>query len=136
ELANFDREQELQAAEGAAFQDVLSIAQGNGKAGTPGDLSDSEDWGERFTEIGTRLGRAGFGKRGQEYLEAGIKYRDTMTEIEKRAYDQDKVRLENMSNAGQWVAQNIGENDNEFIRFKQLLRDPNNPVAKILGAEN
>jgi hypothetical protein len=135
-LANFQTEQQATELEGKAFQELNSIMTGQGRDRDGDGLVDAEDMGELMVQLGTRMGQAGYGKRAQELLEAGVKYTGELSEIEKRGYDQDKVRLENMAKAGEWVAQNIGENESEYRLFLSQLKDPNNPIARIIGEDN
>jgi hypothetical protein len=116
-----------------------SIGKGSGlPAGGSNSLvsSDSDDPAAVFDAIGQRYLRAGAPKRGKEFIEGGMELRKKQFDIDKGRDDQAQTRLKNMLSASDWVARNIGENENEYALFLRQLEDPNNPVAKILGEEN
>lgn len=115
-----------------------SIGRGTG---VPGDHGISlgevdDDPAAVFNAIGERYLRAGAPKRGKEFIEGGIDLRKKIADTDKVRDDKEKVRLDNMFEAGSWVAQNIGENEAEYAVFLSQLEDPNNPVASIIGADN
>lgn len=133
EQADRELDQRLSAETLAEFQ---SIAQGDGRTKTGTLASEDADFGDLMTRLGERYMAAGAPKRGKEMLEAGIDYTDKVSQVSKRQYEEQKVRLENMSKAGGWVAQNIGANENEYALFLRQLEDPNNPIANIIGPDN
>lgn len=139
ELGQYEREQAQLDAEAEAFQAIGSIMSGQGRPGAGGNLLDSEDqdWGDTFTSIGSRLAKAGFGKRGQELIEAGIDYQKKVADIEKTGADTDAKRLEVMNTTADWVARNLGENESEFNVFRSMLKDPRNAhIRENLGEDN
>lgn len=139
ELGQYEQEQAQLDAEAEAFQSLGSIMSGNGRPGAGSNLLEQEDqdWGETFTSIGARLAKAGFGKRGQELIEAGIDYQKKAADIEKTGADTDAKRLEVMNTTADWVARNLGENESEFNVFRSMLKDPRNAhIRENLGEEN
>lgn len=139
ELGQYEQEQAQLDAEAEAFQSLGSIMSGNGRPGAGGNLLEQEDqdWGETFTSIGARLAKAGFGKRGQELIEAGIDYQKKAADIEKTGADTDAKRLEVMNTTADWVARNLGENESEFNVFRSMLKDPRNAhIRENLGEDN
>ena len=139
ELGQYEQEQAQLDAEAEAFQSLGSIMSGNGRPGAGSSLLEQEDqdWGETFTSIGARLAKAGFGKRGQELIEAGIDYQKKAADIEETGADTDAKRLEVMNTTADWVARNLGESESEFNVFRSMLKDPRNAhIRENLGEDN
>jgi len=138
--AEEERKAEDRAIDQWAAGALDSIGKGDGLPKGSGGNSliavDDDDPASVFGAIGQRYFRAGAPKRGKEFIEGGMKLRKDQFDIDKGRDEQSKIRLSNMIAAGDWVARNIGENENEYALFLGQLDDPNNPIAKIIGEDN
>lgn len=134
-MGEFENTEQDRAIDEQALNNAMEIAKGNGLT-LEGPEASAEDFGQFFDTLGTQYLKAGAAKRGTEMITAGMEYRKKAADVDKADDDANKVRLDNMITAGDWVARNIGENESEFKLFLSQLDDPGNPVAAILGPEN
>lgn len=137
-LSNFEREQELEAIEAEAFQSLGSIVAGEGGKNTRvAELEGDAEIGDKLIALGNRVGKAGFSKRAQELLEAGLDAKKKVADTEKTYLDADDKRLEVMTETADWVARNLGENESEFRLFQSMLSNPQNAhIRRNLGEEH
>lgn len=138
-LSEFERtqrdEQIDRAVAAQALSEVGSIARGDGRQ-TSGDLvGDDFDPVNFMSRMGQRYMAAGAPKRGKEFLAASIDAADKMSQMSKRAQDEQKSRLETISKAADYMYNALGsaESDNEYRHiFNEIPQD----IAQILGDEN
>lgn len=135
EMGEFEREERDRQIDQEALTNAMTIAKGQGVDISAPDAT-AEDFGTFFDILGTRYAEAGAPKRAKEFIEAGIDYRKKAAEVDAADDEAAKVRLDNMFNAADWVARNIGENESEYQLFLSNLDDPDNPVGDILGRDN
>lgn len=130
----FDREQQQLELDRQAVENAKTIMAGEGRQF--GGASTTEDDMARFMALtGSQLAAAGAPKRGAEMMEASLDLTKKRADINKAADDQDKVRLDNMITAGDYMYEMLSDSGNESEYQFNLANIPDN-VKEILGPDN
>lgn len=130
----FDREQAALDLDRMAVGNAKSIMAGEGREF--GGADTTEDDMARFMALtGSQLAAAGAPKRGGELMEASLDLVKKKADISKAADDQDKVRLENMVKASDYMYEMLSDSGNESEYQFNLANIPED-VQQILGPDN
>lgn len=130
----FDRESQALEMDRLAVSNAQSILAGEGRS--IGTMDSTEDDMARFMALtGQQLAKAGAPKRGSELMEASLDLIKKKADIDKVADDQDKVRLENMVKASDYMYEMLSDSGNESEYQFNLANIPED-VQEILGPDN
>jgi uncharacterized protein YjbI with pentapeptide repeats len=135
EQTQFDTEQEQLKIEQEAFANLSKGAKGEGVSSSSAVDTDGEDPGSMLIRAGTVMLGAGAPKRGQDLMKSGMDFISKQSEIQKRQYDEQKVRLENMQNAGNYMYELFADSQNAGELEANLSNIPPE-VVNILGVDN
>ena len=129
----FDREQADLELQRSAVDKIKNLMRGEHVDMDSGNVSET-DMSKFMMRTGAELAAAGAPDRGSKLMEAGLDLRKKQGEIDKQAFDQDKVKLDNIITAANYVANGVADvrNDSELQFFWDTL-DP--AVAENIGAE-
>ena len=129
----FDREQADLELQRAAVAKIKGIMAGEGTDFSSGNVSET-DMSKFMLRTGAEIAAAGAPERGSKLMEAGLDLRKKQGEIDKQAFDQDKVKLDNIITAANYVANGVADvrNDSELQFFWDTL-DP--AIAENIGPE-
>lgn len=135
EAEDFQYKEAQKQIELQAFENAKTLLGGGSVSSADPEGAGGGNVGAFLEKWGILAAEAGAPTRGVELIKEGIDVRKKLADIEKGKDDQTQTRLENISMVADYVATNIGANENEFQHFIADLESKPELVA-IFGPDN